>query len=113
MPEVEALVSGPSVGQVTLQIKTAASGVNSSLQNFQFIVTPVLDGRNLSSIQYSFPDYQSGTFVSVSVSELEEGKPYTFCITAMNVFGTSEVTKSSPVFAGKQLLCILVKDANY
>ena len=58
MPEVGALVSGPNVGEVTLQIKTAASGINSSLQNFQFIVTPVLDGRSLSSIQYYFPDYQ-------------------------------------------------------
>lgn len=100
MPEVGALISGPSVGQVTLQMKTAASGINSSLQGFQFIVTPVLDGRNLSSIQYSFPDYHSDVFISVSVSGLEEGKAYTFCVTAMNIFGTSKVTKSSSVFAG-------------
>ena len=100
MPEVGALVSGPSVGQVTLQIKTVASGISSSVQDFQFIVTPVLDGRNLSSIQYSFPDYQSGVFVSVSVSGLEKGKPYIFCVMAMNTFGTSKVTKSSSVIAG-------------
>ena len=101
MPEVGALISGPSVGQVTLQIKTAASGINSSLQGFQFIVTPVLDGQNLSSIQYAFPDYQSGVFTPVSVSGLEEGKAYTFCVTAVNIFGTSKVTKSSSVFAGQ------------
>ena len=89
-----------NVGEVTLHVKTAASGVNSSLQNFQFIVTPVLNDQNLSSIQYSFPDYQNGVFVSVSVSGLKEEEVYTFCVTAMNVFGTSKVAKSSSVIAG-------------
>ena len=100
MPEVGALMSGPDIGQVTLLIQTAASGVNNSLQGFHFIITPVQDGQTLDGIQYFFPDYQSGTSVPISVSGLDEGKDYSFCVTAVNVFGTSESTKSASVFAG-------------
>ena len=97
-------MSGPSMGEVTLQIKTVASGVNDSVQGFRFVITPVLDGDVLEVIPFDFPNYQSGELESITVRGLEPGRSYTFSVTAMNTFGTSDATNSPPVRVG--MLCV-------
>ena len=61
------MTSGPGISEVTLQFKTVASGVDSSVQKFQFIVTPALNGDNLDPIEFAFPNYQNGIFKSITV----------------------------------------------
>ena len=100
MPEFGPPRSGPAIGQVTLLIKTDASGVNDVDQGFQFVITLVLDGDQLNSISYPFPRYESGTLESIAISGLEQGKSYTFSATAVNRFGSSTPTNSPPVKAG-------------
>ena len=47
------------VGEITIQIKTAASGViNNPAQGFfKFIIMPVLDDDTLDPIEFAFPNY--------------------------------------------------------
>ena len=100
----DSIVSGPGSGEVTLEIKTIASGVDHPNQEFRFVITPVLDGKILDPIQFDFPNYQSGVLVSISVNGLEPGKSYTFSATAMNMFGVSGPASSHSAHAG--MLCV-------
>lgn len=93
-------MSGPNAGEVTFQIKTVASGVIESSQGFRLIIVPVLGGVLGRKQEKSFPSYQSNTFVSITVGDLEQGESYTFSATATNVFGDSTPAHSGPVFAG-------------
>ena len=91
---------GSRIGEVTLEIKTVASGINDQNQAFRFVITPVLDGDVLDPISYDKFDYMSGVLESITVSGLEPGRGYTFSATAMNIFGTSDAANSPPVRAG-------------
>lgn len=100
----DSIVSGPGSGEVTLEIKTIASGVDDPNQEFRFVITPVLDGEILDPIRFDFPNYQSGVLESISVNGLEPGKSYTFSVTAMNRFGMSGPANSRSVHA--DMLCV-------
>ena len=100
-PQFGNIASGPGTGQVTLEIKTVSSGVDSPDQEFQFIITPELDGNTLSPLRFDFPYYQSGVLESITISGLEPGRSYFFSATAMNKFGTSFPRNSPPVRAGR------------
>ena len=91
---------GSRVGEVTLEIKTVASGVDNRNQAFRFVFTPVLDGDILDPISYDKFDYMSGVLESITMSRLEPGRSYTFSATAMNIFGMSDAANSPPVRAG-------------
>ena len=95
------LMSGPNAGEVTIMIKTVASGVDSPSQVFQFVITPVLDGIEGDSISYPFHNYQSNTFQALTVSGLKQEESYTFNATAINVFGASEPATSAEIPAGE------------
>ena len=108
-PQFGDVEPGSRVGEITLEIKTVASGVGSASQRFQFIITPVLDGNILDPISYDKFDYQSGEFESVTVTGLEPGRSYTFSATAMNIFGMSGATNSPPVRAGTLYIWSITK----
>lgn len=101
MPQFGELLSGPGAGDVTIEIKTIASGVNNPSQGFRFIITPLLDYDILERVEFAFPDYQSGMFESVTVVGLKEGESYSFSAIAMNIYGTSGVTNSVSVSTSK------------
>ena len=92
--------SGPNLGEVTLTIKTVASGVNDPDQQFQFVITSVLDSVEQEEIEYPFPDYTSGNFETIVVSGLEPGQTYSFSATATNFFGPSGSENSASIRAG-------------
>ena len=94
------LTSGPEAGEVTIEIKTIASGVSSSSQGFQFNIIPVRDGVEETLQEFVHNDYQSGQLETLIVRELEQGQSYTFSATAMNFYGTSDATNSRFVTAG-------------
>ena len=103
VPLFETLITGPDAGQITIRVKTiasGASGVSSPDQGFCFLITPVLDGRRQDQRRFDFPEYVSGEFVSIIVGGLEKGRSYTFNAMATNVFGSSESASSPPQFAG-------------
>ena len=81
-------------GELIIQVKTVASGVNSPVQGFSFRITPTLSGIRQIEQQFAFPDYTSGDFVSITVAKLKPGLNYTFSATAVNVFGISEAATS-------------------
>ena len=97
------LTSGRSPGEVTIQIKTIASGVSSTSQGFQFNIIPVLIRDRVQERSRGFirTEYQSGEFETINVGDLEQGQTYTFKATAMNFFGTSGVERSDFVISGK------------
>jgi hypothetical protein len=95
------LITGPRSGDITVEIKTVASGVNSPEQGFHFNITPVLLGIRQPERTFDFPDYVSGELVSIVVDQLRPGASYTFIATAMNIFGNSTSTNSLAQFAGK------------
>ena len=99
MPTFGILTSGPRAGEITIQIKTVASGVDRVDHRFRFVITPVLGSMTQTEQQFDFFNYRSGEFVSILVGGLEKGRSYTFSATATNIFGTSDQT-SSPQFAG-------------
>ena len=92
--------TGDNAGEVILQIKTVASGVNSPNQQFRFIIVPDLEGARLDPIERSIPDYQSGTLETIVVGSLMFGESYTFSATVANTFGTSTAANSASVVAG-------------
>ena len=100
MPMFGEVMPGPNAGEVTIMIKTVASGVDNPSQAFWFVITPVLDGVEGDSIPYLFLNYQSGTFETIVVSGLEIGERYMFNATATNTFGTSKPVISASVFVG-------------
>ena len=93
-PQFGVLTSGPEPGEVTIQIKTIASGVSSPSQGFQFNIIPVRDGVEETLQEFVRNEYQSGEFETITVHDLEGGQRYTFKATAMNLFGTSDIATS-------------------
>ena len=91
---------GPDAGEITVRVKTIASGITLPEHRFRFLITPVLDGTSQDQIERDFPSYVSGEFVSIIVSGLEKGRSYIFSATATNIFGSSESASSPPQFAG-------------
>ena len=100
-PSFGELTPGPNPGEVTIQIKTVASGVDSPSQGFQFNIIPVQNGNEGNVREFPRGNYQSGEFETLVVRELEQGQHYTFSATAMNFYGTSDVQNSASITAGK------------
>ena len=50
VPKFREVTSGPGAGEIIIQTKTAASGVNNPAQGFKFIIMPVLDDNTLDPI---------------------------------------------------------------
>ena len=94
------LTSGPGAGEVTLMIKTAASGIEDPSQVFWFVITAYTDTTEGESIPHLIPNYQSGTFATIIVSGLEPRERYRFNATAANMFGASEMATSNSITAG-------------
>ena len=86
-----------------MQIGTPDSGVNSADQEFAFIITPVLGGVRLESVEYNHPNYTDGRFETIIISGLMGGTMYIISATAINVFGESESTDSLPITAAGRL----------
>ena len=101
-PSFGELSSGPDPGQVTIQIKTIASGVSDpAAQRFAFVIVPVLNGGTPGNeIRFHLPNYQSNMFETITVSNLLPGESYTFSATAMSDLGMSAMEYSAPVQAG-------------
>ena len=102
LPQFGDLTSGSHEGEVTIQIKTVASGVDSSSisRQFQFNIVPVLSGVEGERREFIRNDYVSGTFETVTITNLEPGERYTFSANAVNSFGTSDTANSGFVTAG-------------
>ena len=100
------MTSGPNSGEVTIQIKTLASGVDNVSPWFQFNIVPInADGVEESRrefVHYMF-NYQNNKFETITVRDLEQGQSYTFSATATNIYGTSEVANSRSISAGRLL----------
>ena len=107
VPVFRDVTSGPGAGQVTVEIRTVASGVNNPVQGFQFVITPVLDGVNQDSRSFPRPIYDSSQYIALTIDGLKQGSVYTFSATATNIFGTSESANSRPVSVGMVLVCLL------
>ena len=97
MPIIGALMSGPNPGDVTIMIRTVASGINDTQQDFRFIIAPMIDGVKGSEIMFPFPDYQSGHFETVTIENLQRGKSYIFCAVAANIFARLELAYSPAI----------------
>lgn len=97
MPSFEAVTSGPNTGEVTVTIKTVASGVNSSQHQFRFIITPIVGGIDGEEMDFLFPDYQSGQFETIVIRGLQPGKNYIFSGVAANIFGRSDAAYSPSI----------------
>ena len=91
---------------------TLSSGINgqsSDSEVFWFVVTPVHDGIGGESVSHLSMNYQSGSIERVVISGLEEGESYTLNITAVNVYGRSQVATSMSITAGTKINnCILI-----
>ena len=107
VPMIRDVTSGPGAGQVTVEIRTVASGVDNPEQDFQFVITPDLGGVNQDSRSFPRPTYESGQYITLTVDGLKQGSMYTFSATATNIFGTSESANSRPVSVGMVLVCLL------
>jgi hypothetical protein len=98
-------MSGPNAGEITISLMTLSSGIehegqSSDSEVFWFVVTPVHDGLGGESISHLSMNYQSGTLETVVVSGLEEGESYMLNVTAVNVYGSSQVATSMSITAG-------------
>ena len=100
VPMIRDVTSGPGAGQVTVEIRTVASGVDNPEQDFQFVITPDLGGVNQDSRSFPRPTYESGQYIALPVDGLKQGSVYTFSATATNIFGASESATSHPVSVG-------------
>ena len=94
------LISGPGDGEVTVMIKTVASGLEDPLQVFWFVITPYTDSSEGETVPHLIPNYQSGTFATIIVGGLEQDARYRFNATAANMLGASGVATSNFVTAG-------------
>ena len=95
------LISGPRHTDIMIQIKTVASGVEQGSQElFQFNIVPVRNGIEETPQMFMRNDYESGTFVTVTVERLTVGETYTFSATAENRHGVSEVANSRFITIG-------------
>ena len=100
-------MSGPNGGEITINLMTSSSGINgqsSDSEVFWFVVTPVHEGIERESVSHLSMNYQSGSFERVVISGLMEGESYTFNVTAVNVYGSSQVATSMSITAGTKLL---------
>ena len=100
IPMFGELISGPGAGEVTILIKTVASGVEDPSQVFWFVITPYTDTTEGETVPHLIPNYQSGTFAMIIMSGLDQGERYKFNATAANTFGASGVVTSNSVTAG-------------
>ena len=101
MPSFGELTAGPDPGQVTIQIKTVASGLSDrDARGFEFVLVPILDGVSGNELRFPRPNYQSGTLETITISNLSPGQNYTFIATAVNFFGISSPANSAAVHAG-------------
>ena len=64
------------------------------------MVTPVREGIGGESVSHLSMNYQSGSFERVVISGLEEGESYTLNVTAVNIYGSSQVATSMSIAAG-------------
>ena len=96
------MTPGVNEREVTIQIKTVASGVDSASRQFQFNIFPVLCGVEGERREFVRNDYVSGTFETVTITDLEPGESYTFSATAVKSYGTSETANSGFVTAGME-----------
>ena len=100
-------MSGPNGGEITINLMTSSSGINgqsSDSEVFWFVVTPVHEGIEGESVSHLSMNYQSGSLERVVISGLMEGESYTFNVTAVNVYGSSQVATSMSITAGTKLL---------
>ena len=93
-------MSGPGAGEVTVMIKTVASGVEDPSQVFWFVITPIRDDVMGQSTSYFSRNYKRGQFIKVVMDGLDPGETYVFNATATNVFGHSESVTSDNILAG-------------
>ena len=94
------MITGPHSGEIIVQIKTVAAGVNTPNQDFRFNIIPIFLGIRQPERTVGFPNYTSGKLVSIVVDQLTPGARYTFNAIAMNIFGNSTPTNSPAQFAG-------------
>ena len=88
-------MSGPNAGEITVTLKTSSSGIDGeSSEVFWFVVTPVHEGIGGESVSHLSMNYQSDTFERVVIAGLEEGESYTLNVTAVNIYGSSQVATS-------------------
>ena len=101
VPSFGELTPGPDPGQVSISIKTVASGVSDpAAQGFAFVIVPVLGSTPGEGIRFPLPNYQSNMFETIIVRDLMPDQSYTFSATAVSDFGTSVPENSAPVQAG-------------
>ena len=101
MPSFGKLSSGPDPGQITVQIKTIASGVSDpAAQRFAFVIVPVFDGTPGNEMRFPLPNYQSNMFETITIRDLIPGQSYTFSATAVSDLGISVPVNSAPVQSG-------------
>ena len=72
------------------------------------MVTPVHEGIEGESVSHLSMNYQSGSFEGVVVSGLMEGESYTLNVTAVNVYGSSQVATSKSIAAGSYKIIIII-----
>ena len=105
-PVIDEQMSGPNGGEITISLMASSSGINGQSTDsevFWFVVTPVHEGIEGESISHLSMNYQSGSIERVVVSGLEEGESYTLNVTAVNVYGSSQVATSMSITAGTKL----------
>ena len=92
-----------------MTLSSGISGESSDSEVFWFVVTPVRDGIGGESVSHLSMNYQSGSIERVVVSGLEEGESYMLNVTAVNVYGSSQVATSISITAGTKINnCILI-----
>ena len=96
-PEFGNLTPGPNVGEITVEIKTMTSGIDTNFQVFGFIITPILDGVSRESMLHLITNYKSGQFETVVISGLMAERSYVLNATATNLFGSSEAVISNSI----------------
>lgn len=90
------LLPGSTATEIGIQIKTIASGES---PGFRFNIIPVRNGTKEPQQVFMNVNYQSGTFVTLTVGDLTGGT-YTFSATAENNFGESGVANSRSIVIG-------------
>ena len=96
-PEFGNLTLGPNAGEITIEIRTIASGIDNNSQVLGFIITPIIDGVSGESMPHLVTKYESGRFETVVISGLMAERSYVLNVTATNLFGSSEAVTSSGI----------------
>lgn len=101
MPVFGDLVHGPNVGEITITLKTPASGIDRQFSKvFWFVITPIHEGIEGESVFHLSLNYQRDTFETVFINGLKEGEGYIFSAIAVNIYGSSQAATSISAFAG-------------